>query len=707
MKRLLKIAKLPYSVKPESSDVLSSKNLPDSIILPETHSPMYLIHKYWARKPANVVAEYIRKYSEEGETILDPFFGSGVTLFESILLKRNAIGLDINPFCSFLVKTMFLPWSEWDLLNAIKAIEINIAPLFKELYQFSCPKCHEISEISHIIYSNHSKQKETNGQKTLENVELQENNKESITDIYWSCPTCGNQKTTVDSIIAEETKRIKRIEANFQEYVKKYEPKYPCFKFRYENGNNFIQLRHDLIKNPDSSLLFTKRALIALGVLYKEICSIDCEERTREHLKLIFSASISQASKMVWVIKNRKNKAVKNKEAGSWTHHFFWNPHEFFEVNVWNCFQARLVKLIAGKKDFENRIYEQLGFKGLLELNNHISINSGEIITSKPQDRPFLEIINHSSRQISLPNDSVGFIFTDPPYGDSIQYMELSSVWNVWLGLDTATNVIERSEKEEITMNSRQGKDLDRYKKMLFEVFSECYRVLKDNRFMVVTFHNTDLKIRNALIQSATDAGFLLEQITYQMPPRVSVKSMLHHSGTPIGDLFIRFKKDQKNRRSEPPKTNGTIKEEIIKRCIEDIIVRILQERAEPTNWIWISTFLDQELFKQKLYPVENIDEIIHEISKSGRFKVREGYEWWFAKPENEKIPNHPLSQRIEEQIVRIIKENPKLISQAKEKTEKQYIYNELYKIFSGTLTPDKLVVSSILEKHVKLRKGG
>ncbi len=692
-------------MKPEQIESNASETYRDSIILPETHSPMYLIHKYWARKPANVVAEYIRRYSKEGDTILDPYFGSGVTLFEAVLLNRSAIGLDLNPFCSFLVNTMFLPWAEPALLNAVKTIETNIAPLYRELYQFSCPKCNGIGEISHIIYCNLSKQKDFMPVDGLNIDDPKQLNKEAISDIYWTCPNCGNQKTSERSIIGEETSRVKRIESDFSEYIKIYSPKIPSFKFRYDNGNNFIQLRHDLINNPDISLLFTKRALIALGVLYKEICSIACDEPTRAHLKLIFSSSISQASKMVWVIKNRKNKAVKNKEAGSWTHHFFWNPHEFFEVNVWSCFQTRLTKLIAGKKDLEKRIHQQLGFRGLPQLYNHFLIDPQELPNKEQKDKRFLKIMNQSSRKIPLANDSIDFIFTDPPYGDSIQYMELSSLWNVWLELDTPKNVVERSVKEEITMNKRQGKDLDTYKKMLNEVFLECYRVLKDKHFMVVTFHNTDLKIRNALIESATDAGFLLEQITYQMPPRVSVKSMLHHSGTPIGDLFIRFKKEQSRTMSNASKPNES--KQNITHTIEEIIAMILQERAEPTNWVWISTFLDQELIKLKLYPIENIDDIIQEISKSGRFLVKEGYEWWFPKPENEKISNPPLSQRIEEQIIRIIKENPKLISQNKEKTEKQFIYNELYKMFSGNLTPDKLAVSKILEKHYQIRNGG
>ncbi|MCD8282635.1 MAG: site-specific DNA-methyltransferase, partial [Prevotella sp.] len=38
----------------------------------------------------------IRRYTEEGETVLDMFMGSGTTLFECERLERNYIGCDIN-----------------------------------------------------------------------------------------------------------------------------------------------------------------------------------------------------------------------------------------------------------------------------------------------------------------------------------------------------------------------------------------------------------------------------------------------------------------------------------------------------------------------------------------------------------------------------------------------------------------------------------
>ena len=59
------------------------KNIPA-----KAHPAHYMMHKYWGRKPHNVVSEYIKNYTKEGDTVLDPFMGSGVTVIESAKLNR-------------------------------------------------------------------------------------------------------------------------------------------------------------------------------------------------------------------------------------------------------------------------------------------------------------------------------------------------------------------------------------------------------------------------------------------------------------------------------------------------------------------------------------------------------------------------------------------------------------------------------------------
>ena len=72
------------------------------VLIAEKHSTEYLIHKYWARKPANVVGALISRYTEEGDLVLDPFCGSGVSLIEAARLGRPAIGIDLSPIAALL-----------------------------------------------------------------------------------------------------------------------------------------------------------------------------------------------------------------------------------------------------------------------------------------------------------------------------------------------------------------------------------------------------------------------------------------------------------------------------------------------------------------------------------------------------------------------------------------------------------------------------
>lgn len=66
----------------------------------------YGVHPYFTRRPANVVREYLKRYSEPGDTVLDPFGGTGVTAIEAFLLGRHAIQNDLNPFANFIARNI-------------------------------------------------------------------------------------------------------------------------------------------------------------------------------------------------------------------------------------------------------------------------------------------------------------------------------------------------------------------------------------------------------------------------------------------------------------------------------------------------------------------------------------------------------------------------------------------------------------------------
>jgi DNA modification methylase len=62
------------------------------------------LHKYPAKFFPELPRWLIDRYSSPGSTILDPFMGSGTSNVEALLLGRNSVGIDVDPFARYLTK---------------------------------------------------------------------------------------------------------------------------------------------------------------------------------------------------------------------------------------------------------------------------------------------------------------------------------------------------------------------------------------------------------------------------------------------------------------------------------------------------------------------------------------------------------------------------------------------------------------------------
>jgi len=129
-----------------------NKFIPDHIqhaLVANYHPPMYLMHKYWARKPANVVQEYIKHYTKPGEKVLDPFCGSGVTVIEALKTGRKAVGVDLDPVSYFITKMTGIYVDIEKLKNAFEKIKKSIENKVQKYYETQCNNC---KKIAHIRY---------------------------------------------------------------------------------------------------------------------------------------------------------------------------------------------------------------------------------------------------------------------------------------------------------------------------------------------------------------------------------------------------------------------------------------------------------------------------------------------------------------------------------------------------------------------------
>ena len=72
--------------------------------IPNTTYATHGLHSYPAKFIPHIPRWFLRKYSQTGATVLDPFCGSGTALVEANMVGMHALGVDINPLSPLLVR---------------------------------------------------------------------------------------------------------------------------------------------------------------------------------------------------------------------------------------------------------------------------------------------------------------------------------------------------------------------------------------------------------------------------------------------------------------------------------------------------------------------------------------------------------------------------------------------------------------------------
>ena len=70
-----------------------------------------VLHPYPATMPLPVAQKLIRELSEPGDTVLDPFAGSGTTLRAATMSGRTSIGIEINPLAWLIAEVGLQPFA--------------------------------------------------------------------------------------------------------------------------------------------------------------------------------------------------------------------------------------------------------------------------------------------------------------------------------------------------------------------------------------------------------------------------------------------------------------------------------------------------------------------------------------------------------------------------------------------------------------------
>ncbi len=256
--------------------------------------------------------------------------------------------------------------------------------------------------------------------------------------------------------------------------------------------------------------LFSKRQLAQLSLL-KSIIKKEKDVNIRSSLLLMFSGLINKIN-LTYHASEGRSEGRGNSSVFAYYRYRITKKPALIELIPY--LESRYKKVCAAKKDLSYYIDEN-------------TIQNIQIAKGTATDLTW------------IPKESVDYIYTDPPYGKKIPYLDLSIMWNAWLDLE----VTEQDYEQEAIEGGEHEKTKDNYNELIAQSIKEMYRVLKFDRWLSFVFAHKDPEFWHLIIETAESCGFEYVGAVPQKNGQTSFKKRQHPFTVLSGQLIINFKK--------------------------------------------------------------------------------------------------------------------------------------------------------------------
>lgn len=340
--------------------------------------------------------------------------------------------------------------------------------------------------------------------------------------------------------------KISELADSFDRIKKEFEKKEPKTKKEISEALSKYSYPQDFVLPKGSDVntveeLFSPKQLAQLALL-KSLILKEKKQNIKETLLLMFSGLLTKAN--LTYHNNPNRPAAGQGNAAIFAYYRYRVAPNPVDVDIMTYFELRFKKVVEAKKEMSYFINEKT-------IEN-------------------IKIIKGTATNLSwIPKESVDYIYTDPPYGKKIPYLDLSTMWNAWLDLE----VTESDYKQEAIEGGENHKTKNEYNTLIAKSIKEMYRVLKYDRWMSFVFAHKDPEFWHLIIDTAESCGFEYIGAVPQKNGQTSFKKRQHPFTVLSGQLIINFRK-VKNPRAILKAHLGMDIAEIVMQTIEGIIAK-------------------------------------------------------------------------------------------------------------------------------------
>ena len=508
-----KPADYQYHREPFAADVSEGKN-----------DPIYNAHSYHTKVPHKAIMRYILHYTEPGDIVFDGFCGTGMTgVAAQMCGDRNAVmslGYQVTPEGAVMREetgedNKKKTWKPFSRLGARRAVLNDLSPAATFIaYNYNTP-------VDVVAFEREAKRilKEVEKECRWMYETLHTDGKAigRMNYTVWSdvfvCFNCMREVVFWDVAVDKEAGKVRS--------------SFPCPHCSAELTKRSIERAWET--RYDSAINGTVQQTKQIPVLINY--SLDgrrgrFEKTPNEHdLELI--RKIDDSAISYWFPKQRmpEGRETRRNDPVGLTH-----IHHFFFPRVLNVIAAfanasrillpkglwMMTAVIEGSSKLNRERPFGLPSKlsGTLYVSSMIrEINVIDFINRKIEryhkKAKGVNVISCASTTTNyqLLNNSLDYIFLDPPFGANLNYSELNFLWEAWLKVVT-------NNKPEAVENNIQNKGPTEYRHLMTACFKEAYRILKPGCWMTVEFSNTKASVWNSIQTALSNAGFVIANVS-------------------------------------------------------------------------------------------------------------------------------------------------------------------------------------------------
>ena len=455
-------ARPPDAGAPASDGAGNGKSELAGTISVRRSDPVYMAHAYLTKVPVAAITPFIEAFTKPGDVVLDPFAGSGMTGVAAAITGRRARLFDVSVLGRH-IGANYVNLVDPDLMRRHgEAVLRNASRRIGNAYGVQCEACGSAAELVKAVWS-----------AVLECRDCSEhvNYYRALADAGWAkqrmtCPNCGAHFGTRSRRLAEEPvcdsirclcsrTQLEQKHTSPLELPDPSELSWPDVPIG-ETRQMYVASALGRNGLTSTAAFYSRRNLCALAALRDAIEAVT-EPQVRAKLLFAFTAVLTRASKRYqWSRQRPLNAANAN----------YYVAPVFYEWNVFDLFGRKVTAAIRS--------------------DEWIGQHQNGAASTGAHGR---DVLYHlaSADKLPLEDNSVDYVFTDPPFGANIFYSDMNLFQEAWLSEVTDPDIEAVVDR----VNTGAPRTPERYERILVGALRECRRVLKPGGRITLLFGNS------------------------------------------------------------------------------------------------------------------------------------------------------------------------------------------------------------------------